>query len=267
MQADDEDDHVTALAALSRAACAELLERLDHFTPEPRVVLDLGGGVTADARDALRRRFPPARILVTGPLEGAAGRAADGLTDAAGRGTAPDGLVRRALGAWSALRGRLPGGTRHIERLDAAPDRLPLAEGSVDLVLGHWLAPGIAALDDVLAELRRVLAPGGLFLWTTPGLGASPEPIDLHDLGGALARAGFLEPVLDVDRYDAAGAATRDSGAAYEVIHAAAFAGDTRRATGLGRAGDDGETVVPIGALRRRGPQATDPGRADGSRT
>ncbi len=267
MQADDEDDHVTALAALSRAACAELLERLDHFTPEPRVVLDLGGGVTADARDALRRRFPPARILVTGPLEGAAGRAADGLTDAAGRGTAPDGLVRRALGAWSALRGRLPGGTRHIERLDAAPDRLPLAEGSVDLVLGHWLAPGIAALDDVLAELRRVLAPGGLFLWTTPGLGASPEPIDLHDLGGALARAGFLEPVLDVDRYDAAGAATRDSGAAYEVIHAAAFAGDTRRATGLGRAGDDGETVVPIGALRRRGRQMADPGRADGSKT
>ena len=267
MQADDEDDHVTALAALSRAACAELLERLDHFTPEPRVVLDLGGGVTADARDALRRRFPPARILVTGPLEGAAGRAADGLTDAAGRGTAPDGLVRRALGAWSALRGRLPGGTRHIERLDAAPDRLPLAAGSVDLVLGHWLAPGIAALDGVLAELRRVLAPGGLFLWTTPGLGASPEPIDLHDLGGALARAGFLEPVLDVDRYDAAGAATRDSGAAYEIIHAAAFAGDTRRATGLGRAGDDGETLVPIGALRRRGRQTADRHPADGSKT
>jgi malonyl-CoA O-methyltransferase len=255
---------MTALSSLSRAACAELLDRLDHFTPEPRVVLDLGGGITADARDALRRRFPAARILVTVPLEGAARRAADDLTDAAGRVTAPDGLVRRALGALSRL---VPGATRHIERLDAAPDRLPLAEGSVDLVLGHWLAPGIAALDDVLAELRRVLAPGGLFLWTTPGLGVSPQPIDLHDLGSALARAGFLEPVLDVDRYDAAGAATRESGAACEVIHAAAFAGDTRRATGLGRAGGDGETVVPIGALRRRGRQTADPGPADGSTT
>jgi hypothetical protein len=73
--------------------------------------------------------------------------------------------------------------------------------------------------------------------------------------------------VLDVDRYDAAGAATRDSGAAYEIIHAAAFAGDTRRATGLGRAGDDGETLVPIGALRRRGRQTADRHPADGSKT
>jgi hypothetical protein len=69
-----------------------------------------------------------------------------------------------------------------------------------------------------------------------------------------------------VDRYDAAGAATRDSGAAYEVIHAAAFAGDTRRATGAGAGGPAGETVVPIGALRRRGRPMTDPGAADGSR-
>ncbi len=27
------------------------------------------------------------------------------------------------------------------------------------------------------------------------------EFIDVHDLGGALARAGFVEPVLDVDRH------------------------------------------------------------------
>ena len=245
---------------LAETARIELLGRLAHFAPAPRTVLDIGGRVTdaptSAAGPAVRDCLRASRIIAT----------RDPGADRIPAGAAT-GALARALGAWSALRGRLPGGTRHIERLDAAPDRLPLAAGSVDLVLGHWLAPGIAALDDVLAELRRVLAPGGLFLWTTPGLGASPEPIDLHDLGGALARAGFLEPVLDVDRYDAAGAATRDSGAAYEIIHAAAFAGDTRRATGLGRAGDDGETLVPIGALRRRGRQTADRHPADGSKT
>jgi hypothetical protein len=35
----------------------------------------------------------------------------------------------------------------------------------------------------------------------------------------------------------------------------------------LGRAGDDGETLVPIGALRRRGRQTADRHPADGSKT
>ena len=36
-----------------------------------------------------------------------------------------------------------------------------------------------------------------------PGRLAQPraEFIDMHDLGDALVRAGFIEPVLDVERY------------------------------------------------------------------
>jgi malonyl-CoA O-methyltransferase len=211
------------------AALAELLDRLDHFALKPRVVLDVGGSVTDGASEPLRRRFPAARILVTG-----AGVAA------------PNGLAQRALGA---LRRLVPGAASAVERIDGTPEQLPLVEGSVDLVLGHWLAPGIESVDAVLAELRRVLAPGGLFLWTTPGLGAAPEPIDLHDLGGALARAGFLEPVLDVDRY----------GAAYEIIHASAFAGSAPRAAG-GSAGIlPAESIVSVGAIGRRRDRS-DPG-------
>jgi malonyl-CoA O-methyltransferase len=227
---------------LSRAACAELLDRLDHFALRPRVVLDLCGGVTDGARDALRRRFPSARIVVTGPLACAAGGAPVPSVDHA----APGGLTRRAL---DALRRLIPGSASAVERIDAAPDHLPLVEGSVDLVLGHWLAPGIESVDAVLAELRRVLAPGGLFLWTTPGLGATREPIDLHDLGGALARAGFLEPVLDVDRY----------GAAYEIIHASAFAGAAPRAAGGSAVVLPAESLVSVGAIGRRRDRS-DPG-------
>ena len=211
------------------AALAELLERLDHFALKPRVVLDLGGSVTGGAPDSLRRRFSAARILVTG-----AGVAA------------PNGRAQRAL---DALRRLVPGAAPALERIDGTPEHLSLAEGSVDLVLGHWLAPGFGSLDAVLAELRRVLAPGGLFLWTTPGLGAAPEPVDLHDLGGALARAGFLEPVLDVDRY----------GAAYEIIHAAAFAGLTPKTAGGTTGGAPVESVVAMDAIGRRRDRS-DPG-------
>ena len=220
---------MTGRSSLSRSACTELLDRLDHFALKPRVVLDLGGGVTDGAPDPLRRRFPAARILVTGI----------GVA-------APKGLGQRAL---EALRRRVPGAAPALERIDGTPKQLPLAEGSVDLVLGHWLAPGIGSLDAVLAELRRVLAPGGLFLWTTPGLGAAPEPIDLHDLGGALTRAGFLEPVLDVDRY----------GSAYEIIHASAFAGLAPRAAGGSAGLLPAESVVSVGAIGRRRDRS-DPG-------
>lgn len=213
------------------AALAELLERLDHFALKPRVVLDLGGGVTDGAPEPLRRRVPAARIFVTGTS-----------------GTAPNGLAQRAL---ETLRRLVPGAAPALERIDGTPQQLPLAEASVDLLLGHWLAPGFESLDAVLVELRRVLAPGGLFLWTTPGFGATLEPIDLHDLGSALTRAGFLEPVLDVDRY----------GVAYEIIHASAFAGYAPKTAGGTGGGVPVESVVAVDAIGRRRDRSDPDGR------
>ena len=220
---------------LSAAARTELFERLAHFAPAPRAVLDIGGGATGSGGiddGTLRRSLPAARIIVTHP----AGRAPP----------APQTTVLATLRRW------WPGAVPPVERIEAAPERLPLADGSIDLVLAHWLAPGVEALDGVLTELRRVLAPGGLFLWTTPGVGgASGVAIDMHDLGSALARAGFLEPVLDIDRHR-----SPDGEGVIEVIHAAAFAGEARRPPRPGRPA--GETVVPLGTLRRRGDPGTD---------
>ncbi|MFN5010275.1 MAG: class I SAM-dependent methyltransferase, partial [Gammaproteobacteria bacterium] len=163
------------MTGIADAARSELRERLAHFKTTPHPVLDLSGGVTDAAADTLRRILPAARVIATrGPVD-------------VGIAAAPAaGVVRRALGA---LRRLLAGAAPHVTHLTATPDRLPLDDGSIDLVLGHWLAPGAAALDPVLAESRRVLAPGGLFLWTTPGRGGSAEPLDMHDLGSALTRA------------------------------------------------------------------------------
>ena len=44
------------------AAHAELLDRLGHFAVTPRVIVDLGGEITARS-DVLQRRFPDARVL------------------------------------------------------------------------------------------------------------------------------------------------------------------------------------------------------------
>lgn len=220
---------------IADAARSELLERLAHFKTTPRTVLDLSGGVTDADAGALRRTLPAARVIATrGPVDGEIAAAPDA------------GVVRRTL---DALRRLLPGAASPVERLTATPDRLPLQDGSVDVVLAHWLAPGAHALDAVLVESRRVLAPGGLFLWTTPGRGAAAEPLDMHDLGSALARAGFVEPVLDTDRHRAA------DGAVVEVIHAAAFAGE---AGGRGaRDATTAETVIPLDQLGRRRPSST----------
>ncbi|MFO0227101.1 MAG: methyltransferase domain-containing protein [Gammaproteobacteria bacterium] len=223
------------MTGIADAARSELLERLAHFKTTPRTVLDLSGGVTDTDAGARRRTLPAARVIATrGPVDGEIAAAPDA------------GVVRRTL---DALRRLLPGTAPHVAHLTATPDRLPLDDGSIDLVLGHWLAPGAAALDPVLAESRRVLAPGGLFLWTTPGLGAAAEPLDMHDLGGARARAGVAEPVLGVDRPRTA------SGAIGEVLHAAAFAGEAR-----GRGAGDAttaETVIPLDQLGRRRPSST----------
>ena len=237
------------------AAHAELLDRLGHFAVTPRVIVDLGGEITARS-DVLQRRFPDARVLAltfAGTPDAASPR-----EDANG----PD----KARPWWRKVLAIMTGVPLRAERLPAALDRLPLADGSVDLVLAHWLVPGPPAVDALLAEVRRALAPGGLFLWTTPGPGTTTEHggtpvlIDMHDLGTALGYAGFVEPVLDIDRFvihDAPQQAARTADGAHmdavirEVIHIAAFSGGARRQADTGSDGAN-ETLVPLAAIGRR---------------
>ena len=216
----------------------ELLSRLEHFALQPRTVLDLGGAVTGTDDRVLRGRFPQARIILSRSVSGSLGRRAT-ATSIAGveHGAQATNVVGRLQQWWQRL---VRSGGAPLERITAEPNALPLPNASVDLVLGHWLMPGVESLDAVLVEIRRCLVPGGLFLWTsagpTPGEPSTPHAIDMHDLGSALTRAGFIEPVLDVDRYTAA---------RLEVIHAAAFAGEAVRTV-------PDEVTVPLGSLRRR---------------
>ncbi|HEY4252034.1 MAG TPA: class I SAM-dependent methyltransferase [Roseomonas sp.] len=98
---------------------------------------------------------------------------------------------------------------------------LPFAEGSFDLVVASLALHQVNDLPGALIQIRRALAPDGLFLASLPGLGTlqplrdalaeaemalrdglsprvSPFP-ELRDCAGLLQRAGFALPVADAE--------------------------------------------------------------------
>ena len=175
-----------AAAVLQGEVRELLLERLGLTDLEPRVILDAGAG-TGLASQALKRRYPKARVLAV---------------DSAHR------MLRAAAARGSWL--------RPLSRVCADAARLPLKDASIDLIFSNFMLPW-SDPDRVFAEFRRVLAPRGLLTFTTLGpdtlrelrsawASADSSPrvhafIDMHDLGDALVRSGFAEPVLDVERY------------------------------------------------------------------
>lgn len=198
-RASESYDSAAALQALARE---ELLSRLDHFKLQPTVILDLGAG-TGLATEALKQRFPMARLLsmdLALPMLQKARARADRRRDWWGR-------LQSMLNSSSSSRS-------NFVTADAAA--LPLASGSVQLVFSNLMLQWCNPPDRVLAEIRRVLAPGGLLLCSTFGpltlqelrsawATVDDQPhvndfIDMHDLGTAMTRAGLTEPVLDVDR-------------------------------------------------------------------
>ena len=100
--------------------------------------------------------------------------------------------------------------------------RVPLAPGSVDLVVSVMALHTVADVPGTLAQIARALRPDGLFLAVLPGGdslrelrevwleaeaettgGASPRVapmLDVRDAGALLQRAGLALPVADVDR-------------------------------------------------------------------
>jgi len=178
-----------AAAGLQARIAAELLERLEPFGFAPGVVLDLGCGTGRTTRE-LRRRYPRACVI---GLDLAAGMLRE---------------ARRHQWPW-----------RRFARVCGDALRLPLQQGSVDLVLSNLMLQWCEPLAAALAEVRRVLRPGGFFAFSTFG----PDTLyelrsawaqadgynhvnhfsDIQEVGNALLQAGLTEPVLDVDRIEA----------------------------------------------------------------
>jgi malonyl-CoA O-methyltransferase len=175
-----------AVATLQAEVRAELLDRLQYFALAPRVALDLGSGTGHGARE-LKRRYPRALVIAT------------------------DVSARMLVQAKT--QSRL---FRRFERVCADAYRLPLATASVDLLFSSLMLQWCDDLPAALREMRRVMRPGGLVMLSSFGpdtlrelreawAAADDRPhvnlfADVHVLGDALGRAGFGEPVLDIER-------------------------------------------------------------------
>jgi len=211
-----------AAASLQARVREELLARLDYFRLEPQLVLDLGCG-TARGAQALRRRYRKARVVGVD--------LAPGMLQAA----------RQRLWPWQ----RLP-----LVCADVAA--LPFASGSVDLVYSNLMLQWCDDLPGAFAEIRRVLRPGGLLLFSSFGSATLQELreawahadsavhvslfTDMPGLGQALSLAGFIEPVLDRELLREHHATVRSLLDSLRAIGAGNALADRRRSlTGAGR--------------------------------
>ena len=177
-----------AASALQAHVNTELLSRLDAFQFKPNTVIDLGAATGRGTAD-LKRRYRRALVVALD--------------------LAP-GMLREARRHQHLF--------RRFERVCGDAMRLPLADGSVDVVFSSLMLQWCDPLDVALAEVHRVLKPGGFFSFSTLGPDTLRELraawaavdgynhvnhfLDMHDVGEALVRAGLTEPVLDVDRIE-----------------------------------------------------------------
>lgn len=183
-----------AAAVLQHEVCRRMAERLDLIKLQPGVILDAGSG-TGNALPALKQRYPKARVVAL---------------DLA-HAMLLQGRERAEVPWWKSLL-----------QTAAAPlcgdiEALPLASGSIDLAWSNLVLQWANDSDKAFAECHRVLAPGGLLMFSTFGPDTLKELraafssvdqhthvsrfIDLHDIGDMLVKRGFADPVMDMEPF------------------------------------------------------------------
>jgi SAM-dependent methyltransferase len=162
--------------------------------------------------DRVAADFGERLSLVSRPFPRALDLGTPGLQIAAVLRSAPERLVVRAAPLME---------HSGCPTIVADEEALPFASGSFDLIVSALSLQWANDLPGALVQIRRALAPDGLFLAAVIGGqslmelrtaltaaeaeltgGASPRVApfaDVRDLGGLLQRAGFALPVTDVE--------------------------------------------------------------------
>jgi len=172
-------------AVLQNEVCNRLLEKLDIVKIAPEFILDAGAG-TGKAIPALFERYKKAQLVALDLSEKMLGKS-----------------------------GRHGGFFRAPHLVCADIERLPFADDTFDLVFSSLSMQWCNDLNAALLEAKRVLKPGGLFVFSTFGPDTLKELryswnkvdefnhvnqfIDMHDIGDALLQDGYAEPVMEAE--------------------------------------------------------------------
>jgi len=178
-------EHYEQFAVLQNEVCNRLLEKLDIVKITPEFILDAGAG-TGKAIPALFERYKKAQLVALD-------------------------LSEKMLGKSS----RHGGFFRAPHLVCADIERLPFADDTFDLVFSSLSMQWCNDLNAALLEAKRVLKPGGLFVFSTFGPDTLKELryswnkvdefnhvnqfIDMHDIGDALLQDGYAEPVMEAE--------------------------------------------------------------------
>ncbi|HID81434.1 MAG TPA: malonyl-[acyl-carrier protein] O-methyltransferase BioC [Chromatiales bacterium] len=174
------------LGVLQKEIGSRLFARLEYIKLQPRSVLDLGAG-TGYFTAELMRRYKKSQVVAADfalPMLHQAGKRRAGLFR-------KPGLVCADAGS------------------------LPFTDESFDLVFSNLMLQWCQPIEKYFAELRRVIRPDGLLLFSSFGPDTLQELRqawreaddavhvhefqDMHDVGDALLQAGFAEPVMDME--------------------------------------------------------------------
>ena len=180
-------DSYDQVAVLQQVIGERLLERLEAIRLEPALILELGSGTGRQAVH-LSCRYRAAHIVQL------------------------DLAINMLI---KSRENNGPAEQQHLLCADA--EYLPLADSSADFAFSNLMFQWVSDLDQAFAEIFRTLKPGGLLLFSTFGPGSLMELrnswasvddyvhvnafTDMHDVGDALLRAGFAEPVMETETF------------------------------------------------------------------
>jgi malonyl-CoA O-methyltransferase len=176
----------TEHAVLQKIVTERLLERLQLVSIVPKVIVDVGSGTGAAARQ-LKKIYRGAEVIqVDLSFE----------------------MLCRARSLDSRFFSK-----QHFVCGDV--ENFSLAKNVTELVFSSLMLQWCSDLDRAFTQIKSTLKRQGLFLFATLGPDTLKELrsswaaaddgvhvntfIDMHDVGDALVRAGFVEPVMDVE--------------------------------------------------------------------